>query len=186
MMSDKFPFLAEQSIGRGVHYAFTSGFSSKWSEFPLTNSFLPVIREIVAGNPSREIRKITALNCGEKIPDEFSSPSPPPGNKTETAVMAESPGLIISPDGVPLEINVPRLESVTQRQSLGAILSKADGAGSTVKNKPAAEGSADPASTGNLWVLLAVAAALAVLLENICANLLDARPAASQYPGEEK
>ena len=79
---DKQPILLERKHGQGYFYSFAFAFDLSWSDFPLTQSFLPLLRELcgsLAGNPSNKI----SLACGEKPPQisrlDGSLPKPEPG-----------------------------------------------------------------------------------------------------------
>lgn len=68
---DGAPSLIHRTIGKGQAFLFTFGFDTHSSDFPLTKSFLPLLRELLSqalGNRS----EITTLICGES-PSEMKS-----------------------------------------------------------------------------------------------------------------
>ena len=113
---DGLPFLAEKAVGAGRCYYFALDFSLGWSDFPLTTSFLPTLRELclVAVPPGYGVKR---LACGETpsgvgdwfggggaaaVPDEV----PPDG--------WQAPGLYQAGTW-PIEVNVSSRESMTDR-----------------------------------------------------------------------
>lgn len=94
---DKLPLILETPFGTGKCILFTFGFTPDWSPFPLTASFLPLLREL-AKDSVPDGYGIKRVTCG----DESS------GTNTD------KPGFAIV-DGWPVEIRPPARESMTQR-----------------------------------------------------------------------
>ena len=59
------PLLISRNIGKGAVYFFAFGFSREWSDFPLTNSFLPLLRELTFASVPNGFGEIH-LSCGDR------------------------------------------------------------------------------------------------------------------------
>jgi hypothetical protein len=75
-MEDGTPLLLRSPIGAGNLFLFTTRFHSTWSDLPLRNSFLPVIREILSGYGEQQSRQWPALAIGGELLSEGSGPAP--------------------------------------------------------------------------------------------------------------
>lgn len=59
------PLLISQNIGKGNVFFFAFGFSREWSDFPLTNSFLPLLRELTLASVPHGFGEIHIF-CGDR------------------------------------------------------------------------------------------------------------------------
>ena len=99
--------LQHQDEHSGSLYAFTFSFALENTDFPITQSFLPILREL-CNEATRDHSGILRLKCGEPFP-ELHAPDgtpfmPPPGATTL------QPGLTHL-GAHPVEINPPAVES---------------------------------------------------------------------------
>ncbi|MDY0176279.1 MAG: BatA and WFA domain-containing protein [Lentisphaeria bacterium] len=65
---DKQAMLLERRHGEGYFYSFSFAFNLNWSDFPLTQSFLPMLRELCSGLTNDAAGKIR-LACGQTPPE---------------------------------------------------------------------------------------------------------------------
>ena len=157
---DGLPFLAEKAVGAGRFYYFALNFSLGWSDFPLTTSFLPTIRELclVAVPPGYGVKRLV---CGDAPPaagDWF-------GQEAAVAAPAggwQQPGLY-RVGAWPVEVNVSNRESMTDRvnaDDLRRSLSRAE-AGRAGAVSPVTAGAGDRP----WWKICAWGLALLMLVE---------------------
>ena len=70
-MEDGTPLLVHAPVGLGHLFLFTTRFHATWSDLPLRNSFLPVIREILSGYGGQKVRQWPDIPIGgELLADE--------------------------------------------------------------------------------------------------------------------
>ncbi len=105
------PFLAEESVGKGKVICFSIGLDTSWSDFPLTNSFLPLLRELCAEGIDGDYGVIR-LSCGEPLPPALATLPTPPDTR--------SPG-VFRCGKWPVEVTVPLSESTTEREELNGL-----------------------------------------------------------------
>ena len=99
------PLLLSRDVGRGRIHFFAFGFSREWSDFPLTNSFLPLLHELTVAAVPQDFGQIH-LTCGDKhvLAD---------GTEADTS----RPALFM--DGaVRCDVSVPLRESMTETINL--------------------------------------------------------------------
>ena len=116
-MEDGSPLLIHSPLGKGNLFLFTTRFHSSWSDLPLRNSFLPIIREILAGYGEQTTRQWPNIAIGQQLSTD----------KSETeAFLGEEAGLYQWEDQL-ISVNTAREESApevltmdTVRQNLGA------------------------------------------------------------------
>ena len=105
------PALIETPAGRGRLCAWAFGFDPEWSDFPLTSSFLPLLRGLLDSDNAAD-RAVQRLECGENAAPPAGllgeHAAPPSLNKTAR------PGAFALGD-VPYEVNVSRRESVLRK-----------------------------------------------------------------------
>ena len=105
------PALLTQRNLNGALYATTFAFSTDWSDFQISSSFLPTLNEIFSDKQLSKNKKIKTISCGEY----FNLISAKPANKIDI-----NPTVKII-NNIPHEINVSRKESVIEKQSLSVI-----------------------------------------------------------------
>ncbi len=174
--NEKLPFLIHQRKGGGQTFLFSAGLTADWSDFAFSTSFLPVIREIAASSVAGKGAGVLRISCGEKPPEGFGGVQPEGMGVAAPPAAVEKPCVLVSQKGVPLEVNVSRLESVTDKQSLSMLKRKM-----SVEN-PAAQAGLDASEEGGrqkLWHIFAFAAFVAFALENLLGAFLDKREAVS-------
>ena len=96
---DKLPLLLESPVGAGKAYLFAFDFTPDWTAFPLSASFLPMLRELTAFCVPEGFG-IYRLTCGDE----------PPAPNLDTS----RPAVLMHQDW-PVEIAPPYTESVTER-----------------------------------------------------------------------
>ena len=106
------PALLRQQVGEGAIYVNTYALSMEWSDFPVSSSFLPILRAILSDPAVITQSKIKRVDCGTAIELDSTNPI--------GSVVYNQPQLKIV-NGIPHEINISRSESVVTKQSFGAI-----------------------------------------------------------------
>jgi hypothetical protein len=153
------PALVDVPAGQGRLFVSALPLSVDWSDLPLTQSFLPLIRELAltAVPPGHGIDN---LECGDRFP----------ADGTENLVDTSEPRAILH-DGHPLQINVSRRESVLDRINLHDLSRQL-----VTSPDPTATAAIGPdARRDELWFWPAALAALLVLGEMLLAHVLDQR-----------
>lgn len=177
------PLLLEKEIGRGRFYLSAIPFDSSWSDLPLSSVFLPLIRELVAGNlpPDHGIRR---LDTGVSLDSLNGAASPP--NSGTAEIDPRRPGVHLV-GNTPVEFNLSRSESVietTDPLDLHAAARRgratATGEGSAAAFLSTVAG----AATLPLWPWFAAAAAAFFMLEMLLAALLEKKKPAARTPAD--
>ncbi len=159
---DGLPFLAERAVGAGRFYYFAMNFSLGWSDFPLTTSFLPTLRELclVAVPPGYGVKRLVCGDAPSAAGEWF-------GQENAAAVPAggwQLPGLY-RVGAWPVEVNVSSRESMLDRvnaDDLRRRLSRAEaGRGEAVSPAVAGVGVGDRP----WWKICAWGLALLLLVE---------------------
>jgi hypothetical protein len=116
-MEDGSPLLIQTPIGAGNLFLFTTRFHSTWSDLPLRNCFLPIIRELLSGYGEQITRQWPNLSIGQIMTKEEEGIEP---------FEAKEAGLFRWEDQL-ISVNTAREESTpavlsleTVRQNLGA------------------------------------------------------------------
>jgi hypothetical protein len=162
------PALVEAPAGRGRFFASALPLSASWSDFPLTQSFLPLVREIAqAAVPPGY--GILDLECG----------SVPPGDETDNEPLDTSRPRALVRGEQPVQINVSRRESILDQVNLYD-LSRQLTAGSDDASAGEGTGNTQLSSRDELWAWPAALAALLVLAELLLAHRLDQRELAGR------
>ncbi len=165
------PLLVTRTLGRGRLVFLPFSFATEWSDLSLTAGFLPLIRELVAGDISADhgiVREETGFSRAGLAARIGMSESHPFLDTVQPRV----PGLYSDWDR-PVEVNLSRRESVLETAGvieLGrAVRSRVEEgvlAASTVNG-------ADERSGRPLWHYFALAAGLFFLLETLAAAFAD-------------
>ncbi len=150
-LEDDSPLLVESRSGKGSLFLFTTRFHATWSDLPLRNCFLPLVRELLTGFGDQQESEWPRLVVGESLSNEGES------------LVGEKPGLV-EWQGQLVAINVPREESVSEvlptktiKESLGTL--------GPVSAKAFAAGLIEEEEAGNPlghWLILLVAACFLV------------------------
>ena len=152
------PALLSLAVGQGTAYATTFAFDPSWTDLPLRNSFLPLVRELVQeGFDTDRLRKKLFLEEAYALSDTVDVPG------------------TLELDGQFVEINVNPSESVSDRvdteQWLPALLSQKPlyaKAASSSTLLPGAGGVETP-----LWPWLLMIALLCLFLESLLTGMKD-------------
>ena len=109
------PLILESPVGKGTLFFCTTRFHASWSDLPLRNSFLPLVRELLTGFGEQPESQWPRIAVGETL-------ASPDGESFEGA----EPGLFQWKNQL-VSVNVPREESAasvlgveTVRESLGS------------------------------------------------------------------
>lgn len=95
------PFLIRFPAGRGVVVMMAAPADAEWTDLPLRNAFLPLVREVTASlKPPAET--ILSIECGDAWPGWLGA--------SQAAPSTRQPGVSIQ-GGIIAEINVPAAES---------------------------------------------------------------------------
>ena len=153
------PLLVQQAVGPGVVFATAFPFQTSWTDLPVSTAFLPIIRELVAGDlpPDHGIVNLDTAPALSLIAAHLNLPA-------DSAALANldplTPGIHVVA-GTPVVLNTPRSESwpaVTPPLDLQTAITPPSG--------PAAgTAAADPDARISLWPGLALAALLFFILE---------------------
>ena len=174
------PALLEQPVGRGRLFVSTFAFDPGWGDFPMTTSFVPLVRELLVDARPRggDIRR---LECGQEIPPvrTLLGPEEDPAPDAEAADTSE-PGVFVLA-GVPHEVNTSRRESVVEKVNLPLLAARLRGVEALAEADRASGGilADDAVAERVLWPHFAGAVAVLFLLDVLLAWLLDRRDAAT-------
>lgn len=153
------PALVDVPVGQGRLFVSALPLSVDWSDLPLTQSFLPLIRELAltAVPPGHGIRN---LDCGDRFPADGAA----------AAVDTREPRALLHGEQ-PLQINVSRRESVLERINLHDLNRQLE----TGPDAAAGASLGPEARADELWFWPAALAALLVLGELLLAHVQDQR-----------
>jgi hypothetical protein len=160
------PLLLQARHGRGEALTFTIGGDSSWSELPITTAFVPLLREVLLEHTERD--PVRRLVCGETLPGT---------DRDGTAAEVMEPGAF-SREGLPVEVNVSRRESTSERIAAAAVqrlLGMERGSVRPGDGDGADGGSAVRAVDRPLRALLLLAALLVFCLEAVAVAVSDRR-----------
>lgn len=170
--------LAEQTVGRGRVFVLALPFDTRWSDLPLTASFLPLVQEL-ARSAVPAGYGITRLDCGQPVPDFRDvlgrATATPPGEAPSTAAPT-----VFAIGNHPVEVNVTRRESATERLNpydLTRRLVTADAAANA-----GAPPAADTARRQPLWPALAILLAVLLVVEMAWTVWTDRREVRGRLP----
>ncbi len=106
------PLLLRVPVGNGVLFLSTFDFNPEWSDLPLRNAFVPLIREIFQEAAPQDLGVIR-LATGDQ-PDPASQPALRAIPQEELGNLATDRPSVQLLGGFPVTVNVPRSESITQ------------------------------------------------------------------------
>ncbi|GHB97610.1 BatA domain-containing protein [Cerasicoccus arenae] len=155
------PLLIRERLGKGAIVISALEFDPASTDLPLRNSFVPLLWETLGESVSAD-DGYPRLAVGEALPPELA--------KATAEFSTDLPGVLMV-DGVPVEINVARSESIAQGAVLadlrGRILASSTGVrGATVPDDQTAPGA-------RLWPWLGALALLACVMESALASALE-------------
>gem|GEM_PF-871746 len=171
------PAVVRQRVGAGTLIASCLAFDGRASDLPVTNSFVPLVRELLAPAvpPNRGVER---LECGEPLPELLTLL----GDDADADAAADAsattavPGVFVR-QGIPHQVNVPQVESSLEQVNpydLHARLTGGDAA--TAPGAPADTAAARPDLRRiELWPVCALAAAMLILAEMALAAALSRR-----------
>ena len=140
------PLLVEQDCGAGKCHLFAFDFGTEWSAFPLTSSFLPILREL----------------CRSSVPDGYGIRRVLCGGVLRSAegkeVDTSAPGVVYL-DDTPVEVVSPPQEAMTEHALVDDLKI------ALYAEKPALPAENEENSTIPLWHYAACFLALFLLLE---------------------
>ena len=164
------PLLVTRDRGRGRLYFLPFSLATSWSDLPLTGGFLPLIREMIAGDLSADhgiVREETGFTRGG-LAARLGVPATHP---LLDNVPPRVPGVYAEWDR-PVELNLSRRESVLETASVveltRALRPRAEDATAVATAYGRDEGAARP-----LWHWFALAAGLFFLVEMLAAAVAD-------------
>jgi len=175
------PALLTRSIGTGKIYVSAFGFDPSWSDLPMTGSFLPLVRELMADAVPDDYG-VTRLECGDPIPvpEDALGTEPAVDGAGGTGASTSQPGVFVIGE-TPYEVNVSRRESVVEKTNrLDLQQALTGGAQSTAPGAPVLRDGAPLPEWRSLWPHCALAAAALLLCEMLLTALLDRRELAGR------
>ncbi|MGE9292771.1 MAG: hypothetical protein ACQKBW_04095, partial [Puniceicoccales bacterium] len=161
------PLLVRETLGKGELLISALGLDPRWSDLPLRNAFLPVLRETLS-QATKADDTVIRLAVDEPLPADF--PLPPGAIAPE--VSAE-PGVIELGPYI-IQTNLDRSESLAQAAMLSDIRAQL---GREAIERQSATSSAEAPAALALWPWLAVGA-LACLLAEMLLSAPSRRKAA--------
>ncbi len=169
------PALVEVGIGKGRLFAWAFAFEPSWGDLPMTGSFLPIIRELLAPAVAAG-RGVVRIPCGGPLP-----PLKDLYGKNVSAQEPENEAIDLSSPGAfalgewPVEVNVSRRESVTETANLHDVKTALSQPGESGDRPALAAATPAGEKTVSLWPFFARAAALLLVAEMLFALFLDRR-----------
>ena len=172
--SEDDPLLVYRGVGRGGLFFSAFPFETGWSDLPLTGGFLPLVRELIAGDlPAdhgivRENTGFSVARASEQLGISSDDPFWDQVDPREPGVHAEG--------GAPIEVNLSRRESVLETAApvdlARSMRPRTDAGESVAALAPGGRGR-DRDSSRPLWHWFALAAAGFFLLEMLIAAAGD-------------
>ena len=157
------PALLSLSVGQGTLYAGTFAFDPSWTDLPLRNSFLPLVRELIQeGFDTDRLKRKAFIEEAQLLPDPVKESS------------------AFEVNGQYWEVNVNPSESVNKvvdiEQWLPALLSEKPLYSEATESIPLARGVAG--NQTDLWPWLLMIALFCLLLESLLTGFKDTLPSA--------
>ena len=168
------PLLLEQAVGKGRFFLFTFSFSLGSSDLAMTTAFLPLVRELVSGAVPADYGTMR-VECGEAAalhrPDLVGAPERQGSPTARRTLDTSRPGVQVI-DGIPVEVNLSRRESVVEKSDLNELRLRLTGQDAVVAGTGVA-GAAAETDGRDLRPILGLAMAILFLLEILLAALLE-------------
>ena len=175
------PALLARSTATGKLFVSAFGFDPSWSDLPMTGSFLPLVRELMAAAVPDDYG-VKRLECGQSVPaaPDALDADAPGDSEDEVAADTSVPGVFVVGEN-PYEVNVSRRESVVDKVNLLDLEFSLTGRPqAAAADRAPAKGAADASDWRPLWPHCALAAAVLLLLEMLLTGLLDRRELAGR------
>lgn len=165
------PLLLQQAVGPGLVFATAFPFQTAWTDLPVSTAFLPIIRELVAGDlrPDHGIVNLDTAPTTALIASRLNLPADSPALANLDPLV---PGIHVV-GGTPVVLNAPRSESLPG-VTLPVDLQTA--ATPPAHSLAGAAPASDRESRISLWPALALAALLFFILEMPLAARLRRSP----------
>jgi hypothetical protein len=165
------PVLLQQAVGPGLVFATAFPFQTAWTDLPVSTAFLPIIRELVAGDlrPDHGIVNLDTAPTTALIGSRLNLPATSPAMANLDPLV---PGIHVV-GGTPVVLNAPRSES------LPGVTLPVDLQTAATPRPHSLAGAAPASDRGSrisLWPALALAALLFFILEMPLAARLRRSP----------
>lgn len=164
------PLFVRERIGKGTLLTSAWPWDARSSDLPLRFSFLPLLRESLAeaiGDKEGTIR----LNCGDLLSPAYLPEGASPSD-SEYYLLTVEPNVFVL-NNTPFEVNVSRVESLSQRAVLSDLRAQLFQNAKTVSLLESE--SALELNIRSLWLYFVLAAALFYLIETILSGYIDSR-----------
>jgi hypothetical protein len=159
-----------ERIGKGTLLTSAWPWDARSSDLPLRFSFLPLLRESLAeaiGDKEGTIR----LSCGDVLSPAYLPEGASPSD-SEYYLLTVEPNVFVL-NNTPFEVNVSRVESLSQRAVLSDLRAQLFQNAKTVSLLESE--SALELNIRSLWLYFVLAAALFYLIETILSGYIDSR-----------
>jgi hypothetical protein len=164
------PLFVRERIGKGTLLTSAWPWDARSSDLPLRFSFLPLLRESLAGAIGDKEGTIR-LNCGNLLSPTYLPEGASPSD-SEYYLLTVEPNVFVL-NNTPFEVNVSRVESLSQRAVLSDLRAQLFQNAKTVS--PLESDSALDLNIRSLWLYFVLAAALFYLIETILSGYIDSR-----------
>ncbi|QXD33032.1 BatA domain-containing protein [Candidatus Pelagisphaera phototrophica] len=164
------PLFVRERVGKGTLLTSAWSWDARSSDLPLRFSFLPLLRESLAGAMGDKEGTIR-LKCGDLLSPEYLPEGASPSD-SEYYLLTVEPNVFVL-NNTPFEVNVSRVESVSQRavlSDLRAQLFQNAKIVSTLESDSALD-----LNIRSLWLYFVMAATLLYLIETILSGYIDSR-----------
>ncbi len=173
---DDDPMLLSRDLGKGRLFVSALAFQPDWSDLPMTGSFLPLVREMLAVAVPPGFG-VVELECGQPVPpgQDWAGDDAHETDLDRERADTSAP-TVFTIGTVPYEVNVSRRESLVDKTSLADLdLLLQTAASANVRPAAGAAPEADAETTTQLWPYCASVAALLFLAEFALIAWLDRR-----------
>jgi hypothetical protein len=164
------PLFVRERVGKGTLLASAWPWDARSSDLPLRFSFLPLLRESLAGAIGDKEGTIR-LNCGDLLSPEYLPEGTSPSD-SEYYLLTVEPNVFVL-NNKPFEVNVSRVESLSQRVVLSDLRAQLFQNSKTVSTLES-DGSLD-SNIRSLWIYFVLAAVLFYLIETILSGYIESR-----------
>ena len=164
------PLFVRERVGKGTLLTSAWPWDARSSDLPLRFSFLPLLRESLAGAIGDKEGTIR-LNCGDLLSPEYLPEGTSPSD-SEYYLLTVEPNVFVL-NNKPFEVNVSRVESLSQRVVLSDLRAQLFQNSKTVSTLES-DGSLD-SNIRSLWIYFVLAAVLFYLIETILSGYIESR-----------
>ena len=161
-----FPFLIQESQGKGDFFCFTSRLDATWNELSTSLSFLPLIRQIVSFKSRMAENNIIDLVLGEPSSHKLAELGL---DKEALADYLKEPGVYLVNSDKVLQVNITRAESDLRSNDTVAIRQRLE---KKMRHKPVVEkvSKLEDKQVNPLYSLMAWGLIMLIFLEVLVAN----------------